>query len=157
MPTYLLTWNPKQWHWRDDLADTFKKVRGEYFGNWSCGKSQRIKDKDRVFLIRLGKEPKGIVASGYAVSSVYKDKHWDEDLANSGKTALYVKIRLDNLLNHSVEDILSRRSLDKGVLANMHWDSQGSGIQIPDNIAAALEREWARFLSKKRRPVVIAE
>lgn len=157
MPTYLLTWNPKKWHWWDDLRDSFDKIGSNYYGSWSCGKSKRIGKGDRVFLIRLGKEPRGIVGSGYAESKFYKDDHWDDNQVQAGKSAFYVKIYLDTLLNPAREAIFSRDKLDEGILSKMHWDSQGSGIQIPDDVASKLEEEWAHFLGKGRTPIPIAE
>jgi 5-methylcytosine-specific restriction protein A len=157
MATYLLTWNPKKWHWWDNLGDSFKRVGDSYVGKWSSGNSKKIHAGDRVFLIRLGKDPRGIVASGWATSNVYPGSHWDERLAESGKDALYVDIRLDTLLNPGREKILARRELDKGTLGNMHWDSQASGFEIPRDVAAKIEDLWEQFLSEGRRPIPIAE
>jgi len=90
--------------------------------------------------------PKGIIASGWVTSHVIEDSHWDTKLARDGKQALYVEIDLDVLLNPETDEILSREALTKGVLAEMHWDSQSSGIRIPDHVARELERKWAQFL-----------
>jgi 5-methylcytosine-specific restriction protein A len=158
MATYLLTWNPKKWHWwGDNLEDDVEKDGDMYFGGWSCGNSKNIHIDDRVFLIRLGKEPRGIVASGWADSEFYEDKHWDEELAASGKTTRYISVRLDTLLDAGSESIFPRKSLDSGILGKMHWDSQLSGIRIPDDVAAILEEEWADFLGNERKPIPIAE
>lgn len=158
MATYLLTWNPTKWHsWGDNLEDDFEKKGNIYFGRWSCGKTKSIRADDRVFLIRLGKEPRGIVASGQANSEVYEDKHWDENLAAKGKSTLYVDVRLDTLLDAGSESIFPRENLDRGILANMHWNSQLSGILIPDEVAARLEDEWADFLGSDRHLIPIAE
>jgi len=77
MATYLLTWNPKRWQW-ENLEECVRAIekRGYYKDSWSCGVTKKIRPGDRVFLIKLGAEPRGIVASGRAVSKVYKDKHW---------------------------------------------------------------------------------
>lgn len=159
MATYLLTWNPKKWHWwGDNLEDDFfEEDDGLFFGDWSCGNSKGISTDDRVFLIRLAKEPRGIVASGWADSEVYEDKHWDEELAAAGKTTRYVSVRLDTLLDASTENIFPRKSLDNGILGKMHWDSQLSGIRIPDDVASRLEDEWADFLENARHPIPVAE
>ena len=158
MATYLLTWNPKKWHWwGDNLEDDFEKDGDMYFGSWSCGKSKNIHPDDRVFLIRLGKEPRGIVASGWADSEVYEGKHWDEELAATGKTTRYIDVRLDTLLDAGSENIFPRRNLDRGILGRVHWDTQLSGIRIPDDVAAKLEDEWADFLGNERQPIPVAE
>jgi 5-methylcytosine-specific restriction enzyme A len=156
MTAYLLTWNPKRWHWWDDLGDSFEKSGKYYLGNWSCA-SKRVQVNDRVFLIRLGKEPRGIVASGWADSTPYYDTHWDDDLAALGKSALYVDVRFDVLLNPSIEKIFSRKDLDRGILGRMHWNSQLSGIHIPDDVVFRLEEEWGEFLRLGRHPVPSAD
>jgi 5-methylcytosine-specific restriction protein A len=158
MATYLLTWNPKKWHWwGDNLEDDFKKDGDTYFGVWSCGNSKNIHTDDRVFLLRQGKEQRGIVASGWADSEVYEKPHWDEELKAAGKTALCIDVRLDILLDAGGETILSRSSLNKGILGKMHWDTQLSGIRIPDDVASVLERTWADFLGHERQPIPVAE
>jgi 5-methylcytosine-specific restriction protein A len=110
-----------------------------------------------VFLIRLGKEPRGIVASGWADSLPYEDARWDENLAAAGKTTLYVGVRFDALLNPSIEKIFPRKSLDRSILGKMHWDSQLSGIRILDDVTTKLDEEWEAFLKSGRHPVPVAE
>jgi hypothetical protein len=64
MATYL-TWNPIRWHWKN-FADDREKVRRGTAGQhrWSCGNSRFIEPGSRFFLIRLGNQPKGIIALG---------------------------------------------------------------------------------------------
>ncbi len=157
MPTYLLVWNPKRWHWWDELGDSFDKVGEYYVGNWSSGNNKSIRKGDRIFLIRLGKEPRGIVASGHALSSPEEGEHWDEGLGRTRKKARYVSIRLDTLLNPAREQILYRTQLNSGVLSKMNWDSRASGVRIPDDVAAALEVAWSRLIHKGVQPIPIAE
>ncbi|RLC39437.1 MAG: HNH endonuclease, partial [Candidatus Coatesbacteria bacterium] len=80
MKTYLLSWNPEIWEW-DDLDDEINTIKEKGFveGRWSCGRTKIIKPGDYFFLIRLGKEPKGIFASGRIISDVYEDEHWNEE------------------------------------------------------------------------------
>jgi 5-methylcytosine-specific restriction protein A len=37
-----------------------------------------------------------------------------------------------------------------GVLAEMHWDTQSSGIEIPEPVARAVERKWATVTARTR-------
>ena len=89
MKYWLLTWNPNRWAWDelhggfDDMKNRIKQV-GKVYDTWSTGVNVSIKEGDRVFLIRLGKEPRGIVASGYAVTKVFISPHWDKEKALSG-------------------------------------------------------------------------
>ena len=65
MTTYLLTWNPSKWPW-PELDDCIREIRatGHYRERWSCGRNRKIVEGDRVFLLRQGLEPRGIVGSG---------------------------------------------------------------------------------------------
>jgi 5-methylcytosine-specific restriction protein A len=157
MATYLLTWNPKRWHW-DNLQEEVEKLNEQEFliDRWSVGVSKRVKRGDRLFLIRLGKEPKGIIGSGVAESDVFEADHWDDDKYAAGVPANYVNVRFDNLLNPENEAILPRQELNS--LGNMHWSSQSSGTQIPDGVANRLENLWADFLGTDRfLPTAVAE
>ena len=151
MPTYLMTWNPNNWNYEtlQDDVERVRKGKKPYDDRWSSGKNKSIRSGSRVFLIRLGKSPKGIMASGWTASDVFEDSHWDERLGADGKKALYVKIDWDILLDPEEEAILSREQLSEGILGEMHWDSQASGITIRDDIARELVRRWSQFLSNR--------
>jgi predicted HNH restriction endonuclease len=142
MATYLLTWNPDAWTWTDLDEDLAKiKENGFFEGTWSCGLTKSIQVDDRVFLLRQGKEPRGIIASGHATSTYYVDTHWDSEKAALGVTAQYIRVRFDQLFD-PFDQIIPRSQLDIGVLASMHWDSQMSGTRIPSDVASELELEW---------------
>jgi 5-methylcytosine-specific restriction protein A len=154
MATYLLTWNPArsgQWENLEECVRAIEK-HGYYKDSWSCGVTKKIRPDDRVFLIKLGAEPRGIVASGRAVSGVYEDKHWDKQARAKGKKALYIDVHFDTILDPE-KWIFPRAWLDSGIYAKMHWEPQASGATIPDDIANQLERDWAQFL---KRPVPFA-
>ncbi len=152
--TYLLTFNPEKAYKWEDLQDSIDDVRDHdyYATSWSCGRNRRITAGDRVFMMRQGQgsgERRGIFASGWATSGVYQQEHWDEAEARKGKLALYVPIRLDVLLDSDSEPILSRSVLREDPLAGGPWDARTGGIEIPVEIAAELEKEWARLLASK--------
>jgi len=157
MATFLLVWNPEQWHWWDDLGDSFERSRRYWYGDWSTGRNKSIRRGDRVFLSRVGREPRGIVASGYATTAVYPDRHWQDQRRKAGVKGLYIDVKFETLLNPSREAILDRSVLDQGVLRSMNWSPRVSGVQIPAPIAAALERAWSRFLSRGVPPRPVAE
>jgi 5-methylcytosine-specific restriction enzyme A len=144
MTTYLLTWNPNRWTWTD-LSLTAHRVREEGCASmrWSCGNTRRIEAGDRVFLLRQGAEPRGIVASGTVIEPPYEDVHWDED---ASKPALYVDVKLDALLDPDADDILPRELLEEPPYSEMHWNAQSSGTTMPARVASALEEAWGRLL-----------
>lgn len=149
MSTYLLAWNPQSWQWDEqEFADTIRRVRlGQKVSRrWSCGTTKRIQLGDRVFLIRLGLEPKGIFSSGFVTRSPYAAPHWDPDRQNNGERALFIEFQYDTLLDPNKEAVLARSLLKHDPrFSAMHWDTQMSGVSIPDPIAAELELEWSNF------------
>lgn len=148
MATFLLTWNPKRWPW-PELPELVEQVgRGEpVIRRWSCGTSKKITKGDRVFLLRMGQEPRGIFGSGIVVVAPFENIHWDEEKARSGKLARYLRFRFDALLDAENELILWRDRLkSEPGLSKMHWDTRMSGVQIPDYVAIELEKIWAELI-----------
>jgi hypothetical protein len=146
MPTYLLNWNPRKWEWthfHDQLRELAE--RGSFMEPWDTGASRRLKEGDRVFLIRQGVEPRGIIASGEVRGAPYQDEHWTGD----GRQANYVAIEWDQMFDPLVDVIISRDELDR--LQPMHWDAQRSGTRIPNEVAAELEREWATVVERNEK------
>jgi hypothetical protein len=72
MATFLVTWNPEVFDWDSvrnsrgraaAIRQTASGKRSE--GGWSTGvRNSGISPHDRVFMLRQGPEPRGIVASG---------------------------------------------------------------------------------------------
>lgn len=157
MHTWLVTWNPKKWPWKSferDLDSARKK--GYLDEGWNvCSRS--VAPGDRLFLLRQGIEPRGLIASGYATSNPYEGRHFSEPT----KMALYVEARWNPLLHFGREPILSRSRLRQPDLSAVHWDTQKSGISIQPSTAARLERVWADFLSSRGyapcSPLVLAD
>lgn len=150
MKTYLLAWNPKRWQWSNiaEMSDDVKDGK-TVLDRWSCGNSKKLKKGDRFFLICLGQEPRGIFASGEIEGDSYEDLHWGEEKASLGETTQYVKIRYDTLLNPKTDPILPRDLLNSPILSNMFWDTQRSGVQIPDTVVKELEILWGSLSNSK--------
>lgn len=140
MATYLLTWNPAEWAW-EDLAESSQKVKsGESVSIcWSCGNTKKIKEGDRVFILRQGIEPKGICASGIVTHGSFEDINW------AGNVAQYIECEFDMLLNPYTDEILPRHLLEKPPFTDVHWNTQRSGISIPEVVAVELEKLWEKF------------
>lgn len=137
MPSYLLAWNPLKWNWKE-LEAKVKQFNTMGFTDerWSCGKSKRIMSGDRIYLIRLGKEPRGIIASGVVFRDPSKGKHRE----NIKRIVHYVDIRFDKFIE-SPNDVLIDRVNLKRKFPSMHWDTQVSGIFISDDISERLAHE----------------
>jgi 5-methylcytosine-specific restriction protein A len=152
MNTFLLTWNPSNWPW-ETLEKDIKQLEkhGVFRDSWSCGnKKHTIKLGDRVFLMRLGSEPKGIVASGYTTSDIYQDEHWDKS-KQAGMLTSYVKIDFDVILNPEIHDIVSADYLTTTYPFKNYsdWFPRSSGNRIDDLIASELENTWFNHLNEK--------
>jgi hypothetical protein len=97
--TYLLTWNPKRWPWLE-LEDDIRAIEQHGFfdeGGWSCGNRRSLPKGSRVFLMKLGEFPKGIIASGSTISSPLPGPHWDSERAELGEEALFVGVSLHDV------------------------------------------------------------
>ncbi len=145
MKSWLFTWNPRLWAWDDPVYGYKEMIRevestGATFCKWTCGVTKTIEPGDRVFLIRLGVEPRGIIASGHALTAVFEGTHWDPDKAAQGKKANRIYIKFDKLLDCD-SCILSMDEL-KRISGAMHWSPQSSGVSIPDDVASRLEELW---------------
>jgi 5-methylcytosine-specific restriction enzyme A len=148
MSTYLLTWSPKKWRWKD-LSKRISEIKkkGYCVTDWSCGNNKSIVKGDRVFLLRQGEEPRGIVGAGWVESDSYEEVHWRNEKARTGRTTMYVRVRWEILLNPETESILPREWLNDAVLSRVNWNTQISGITIWPEVTESLEEIWADFLS----------
>lgn len=144
MRTYLLVWNPKKWTWTN-LESDIEAVNetGRCSENWSCGRNKSIEVGDRIFLIKVGTEPKGIIGAGYATTKPYAGKHW----SGENRETLYIDIEYEALLNPEKEPILTLDLLEMGKLAKQHWMPQTSGISIRPELVDELEALWFDFLT----------
>jgi 5-methylcytosine-specific restriction protein A len=148
MKTYLFTWNPKQWEWKDLALRANENASGKIISErWSChANSKRIEKGDRAFLIRLGEEPKGIIASGWTTSAPKLGLHWKQEKAAKGEETFFADCEWERLLNPFIDAPLSLAQLQSGKLATMHWTPQSSGVLIPAEIAEELEHIWAEHI-----------
>jgi 5-methylcytosine-specific restriction protein A len=144
MPAYLLTWNPKNWNWAD-LPEVVNQLESgvPVDHRWSCGNSRSIAVGSRVFLLRQGVEPKGIVASGWVTQSPFADEHWDENRAAKGDKAFFITFAADALLNPDNKPPLDLRPYASGPLSEIRVDAPASGNSISDAAAIALSEAWA--------------
>ena len=149
---YLLAWNPEKWPWSNlpeaarDLRNGVQLASADSEVSWSVV-NHGIKSGDRIFVVRVGTEPKGIVASGTATSSVYEAAHHSSE---PGKMGHQVNIEWDALIDPSIDAPLSIAELKQNVSPNYKWTPQSSGVLIPDEVRQKLEAEWIRHLGGDR-------
>ena len=143
--TWLLTWNPRRFQDRDpqySLAELENDLSQLSYSisKWSCGVTTSIKPGDQVYLIRLGEEPRGIVASGRALSGVFTGTHWDEEKRSSGVQAKRIYVKFEDI--RLTDGLILPIQVLKMQFPSVHWSAQASGIHIPEDVAVGLKELW---------------
>jgi 5-methylcytosine-specific restriction protein A len=141
MATYLLRWNPAEWP-NDHYNKYFDAFEEGEVQRWSCGTTKKIAPGDHFFLMKSGLEGRGLIGSGTVLSTPRSEAHFNELKAAKGKSALYVDVKFDHLLKPKGPIPVNRHELDFPKLKCGVWDSQGSGKEIPSEIAAELAILW---------------
>ena len=145
---YLLAWNPENFPWNNLPGLAMQYRSGEQIAahdadaTWTVA-NKSVKPGDRLFLIRLGKEPKGIVGSGYSLSAPFQGQHYSGE---SGKTATYVQLKWDALLDPERDKVLPLVELRQRI-PEVNWTTNNSGIVIAPNARSRLEQMWKSHLS----------
>lgn len=154
MPAYLLTWNPKNWLWADLPGIASRLTDGvPVEQRWSCGNSRAIPVGSRVFLLRQGVEPKGVVASGWVTRAPFTAPHWDPDRAARGGQAHFIMFAADALLVPEASAPLDLRGYTSGPLTQVQIDAPASGNSIPETVALALSEAWSEHLGVEDQPL----
>ena len=135
----LLTWKPEVSVWDYEKVyseiQNGKKVKTT---GWRTRTLQEVKIGMEVFIMKLGEEPKGIIAHGHVVKGLY--------LKNE---TYYVDIEFDSIQNADDEkDIISLTEL-KNKFKTKTWDSQGDavGSYIDETILPELKKMWSKLIN----------
>jgi len=143
--TFLLTWNSKDENWKD-RKHQLRLIRNKPIKKmgWWTGHTKKIRRGDRVYMLKQGSPPNGIVASGWAETDSEK---WRPRRGHAPRTGIHWTI--EELIDHETEPILSKQSLLRAGVPRTLLHTVASGVQVPAHIAKTIERLWARHL---RRP-----
>jgi 5-methylcytosine-specific restriction protein A len=136
MSAYLVTWNPSLYAW-SNLPNLVKQIKknGSALNDWTCGTTKRIAVGDYVFMLRQGKEPKGIIGFGRVLKGSYPSTFKNRLDGKTGHPAQAVDVEWKVL---SETPLISRMRLYHPKLVCMNWDTQSSGISIPATVAEVL-------------------
>lgn len=143
MTTFVLLWNPGKWPWAEydrGVVTATVEAEGGYDEPWTTGsRTQGIVPGDRIFLLKTGRPPRGIVAAGFARSPIYRAPHWDPTQPGDAP-------HVDMTWTHVVRpaDVLSNEALDESVFPHR---VMGGGLLLPDDRAVTLETAWAEHLT----------
>ena len=137
----LLSWKPEVSVWDYEKVyseiQNGKKVKTT---GWRTRALQEVKIGMEVFIMKLGEEPKGIIAHGHVVKGPYLENE-----------TYYVDIEFDSIQNANDEkEIISLTEL-KNKFKSKTWDSQGDavGSYIDETILPELKEMWSKLINGK--------
>ena len=145
---FVLLWNPAYWPIEDYVSE-LHEIRQGSLGQWSTGARQSgIFEGDIVLLLQVGREGKGLIGCGTArtprgrgVECVFRGKHWSKKNAD----ASYINVEWSDLVHPD-----DRYSADFFVkqFPQVSWTHlQGSGAQIPTDVAISLVKQFQGHVS----------
>ena len=132
----LLVWNSANSDWNYKEA-CLKVKNGEKFEMvWRTSRKNGVEEKTEVFLIKIGEEPKGIIAHGHVTEEPYLE---------NGR--YYVNVEFDKILDYENEEFLKQEDLALK-FPEQDWSPQASGIEIKETILPELKRMWDELVKK---------
>ncbi len=150
--SWLLAWNPKNWDWSSFTDDRLRIANGETVTlSWTCASTQ-LCEGDTVYLMRLGSEPRGLIACGNVASEPYEEAHYEPAKAAQGDKSRYVDITLTDLRDPDVDPYISMADLKAGTTDEQVWSPQSSGIEIKPRSAKLVSQLWNRLPPVKTHP-----
>ena len=151
--TYLLTWNPGKWDFEGGYNTFFQReINGENpVREWRAANSS-IKRGDTLFLMRLGKEPRGIILKGIAMGSGHPSKHYEVERAKAGEIINRVDVQFVSAGDYSKGEYIDWRVLQSR-FPKQNWTPQASGIAIRDEYCVELNELWDRTIKNINVPI----
>lgn len=144
MKTVLFTWNPKKYAFAEAADYRAQLQQGRAVETrWSCGNNRSIEPDDRFFLMKQGVEPRGIVAAGRVRSLAYADDDWKGD-----GSQFYNDIVFDSLGDPQQGQVIPIAKLLDTDNRPGFWNTPSSGITVPSEVAAEVERKWNQLLRR---------
>lgn len=133
MPSFVITWKPERWPYEELLKLVQEREARAYARiDWRFRAYRRGKIGDQVFLMKQGKTPRGIFATGLVVAP----PHMKTD--DGGEEYPVATIEFDELVDPFTTLLVSERDT-RGILPETVINTQFSGIQISDDAAHALK------------------
>jgi hypothetical protein len=148
----MLTWNPRQGRPPDLGYAVGHIVRGKPCRwEWSTGSRKDLPVGSRVFLVRQGVEPRGIVACGFTLTA---PKQNDESHDHSQ----YCKIAWTMALDAEGGEVLSLGAIGENkFLAEVPWGIAGGGREFRYEEATEVERLWSELLSGLNKTELVSK
>lgn len=128
MPAFLVLWNPKLEPWGSYERERLRG--GAHFKTWSTGQRKAVPVGSRIYLVKLGKEPRGLAATGTSVSPVLPRT----DPGKFGPN--FVKFRVDTMFPR--DEPLPMAELERAAPV-VNWHPRGGGNVIDDEARLAVD------------------
>ncbi|HJH09422.1 MAG TPA: AAA family ATPase [Psychrobacter pasteurii] len=138
MSAYLLTFNPK--HFSNP-----EKILTYAVGDkdtWACY-SKQPKLGDTVYLMRVGVNPKGIIAKGTVTKESFLQDHW----ADATKQISTIEFVVDEFRPNCAQGLLPLMLLNIAI-TDYNWCPQRSGLKIGEAEHSKLKQLWDSGQSK---------
>ncbi len=147
MATYILKWNPAISSYR--MIDYLRDMEwclsgGKPDMNWSVWDYQGIKKGDKVYMLKVGEGPTGIIAKGRVTSRAYRGEDW----SGKGRTTYYVDFEPTCMISPDCAPILSSSALMESI-PDFDWVGGHSGMRLTEGQAAGIDKMWTLFLHDK--------
>lgn len=138
---WLITYNKDKWFWKDYAEDCEATKAGDTVtGHWACS-NKNPKLDDEVFLIKLGEQPRGIIAHGVIIGEPYEGDHFDPVKAAEGKRMNTIDVEFDRIINYEKDPFITQDELFNKC-PEQHWSPQNSGIEIKSEVLPTLRAMW---------------
>ena len=150
MSAYLLTWNPKHFALGGEGSEDGSlnyKVGDEI--TWFCN-SKKPANGDTVYLVRVGEEPRGLIAKG----TVVQESFTEPDFRDNAKQRSCIRFRFDELRLEQEQGSLPMLLL-QCAFQEQRWSPQSSGIEIKPQYLAQLNELWDESRGKHSLKVML--
>ncbi|MCB1883586.1 MAG: AAA family ATPase [Geminicoccaceae bacterium] len=138
---WLFAWNPDNWTWKDLAGNRAATTAGEIVTMPWRSSSTRPKAGDVAYLVRLDREPRGIIARGSIVKEAYEAPHYDPGRAEAGQATRFVDIGFIAIRDADEDPIVGIGKLEAEA-PTQTWSPQTSDIALLPEAARRLERLW---------------
>jgi len=144
---FVLLWNPAHWPIEEYVAELDEARRGS-LGRWSTGaRKSGIFEGDILLLFQVGRDGKGLIGSGTALSPagrgiecVFRDRHWGKRNADAN----YVDVAWGDLV-HPDDRFSAEYFVDQ--FPQVPWTHlQGSGTLIPTDVGISLVEQFRQHI-----------
>lgn len=139
MSAYLLTFNPDIYSNNEDKTLIYAVGDKD---TWACY-SQQPKLGDTVYLMRLGVNPKGIIAKGTITKESFSKEHWSD----ASKQITVIEFVVDDFRPNCEQGLLPLMLLNLAI-ENYNWCPQRSGLVIDPVSHEQLVSLWNDSQSK---------